>query len=139
MSFVALVATEPKEVEDPNMARRPANETEKDEVSDLKAEIAELRISLARKPRNDWSRVIQALTVVVSVSALIFAAGGWWTKTSAMETRLATLENVVQQVVKQQADQKTDSALLSQQVNQLLTITAKIEGATVVAPRGNSR
>jgi len=108
-----------------------------DDTDTMKAEIAELRIQLARRPRNDWSRVIQTATVAMSLAALIFAAGGWWTKTSAMESRISSLENIVQQVVKQQADQKTDSALLSQQVNQLLTIAARVEGATVVAPRNN--
>lgn len=105
------------------------------EVDDLKAEIAELKIAMARRPRTDWNRTIQFGIAALSFSALIFSAGGWWKRTDNIESRLSVLEDVVKTVVKTQSDQKTDSALQSAQINQMLTIVSKIEGATVVAPR----
>jgi hypothetical protein len=81
-----------------------------------------------RTPRNDWSRTWQAISVILSVAAIVFTAGVGWSKTTALEARVGNLENSLQQITAKQSDQSKDTAVLIQKVDQLSNIVAEIKG-----------
>jgi hypothetical protein len=90
-------------------------------------DLAEAIIS-KRSPRNDWSRTWQAISVILSVAAIVFTAGVGWSKTSALEARVGNLENQLQQITTKQADQSKDTAVLIQKVDQVSNSVAEIKG-----------
>ncbi len=81
-----------------------------------------------RTPRNDWSRTWQAISVILSVAAIVFTAGVGWSKTNALEARVGNLENSLQQITTKQSDQSKDTAVLIQKVDQLSNSVAEIKG-----------
>lgn len=73
---------------------------------------------------NPW----QAISVILSISAIVFAAGGTWYKTSALEARVGNLETQLQTITTKQADQSKDTAVLIQKVDQVNNSVAEIKG-----------
>lgn len=94
--------------------------------SRLEAKIQELMPR--RQPRTDWTRSVQLLVALISIAALVFAAGSWRGKSETVETRLTNVEVAVQQLIKQQADQKTDSAVMLQKIDQVVNTVSEIKG-----------
>lgn len=97
-------------------------------VDDADAEeIAEALIA-KRQPRSDWSRTWQAISVILSIGAIVFTVGAWWNKTSALEARVANLETQLQNITSKQSDQSRDAAVLLQKVDQISISVAEIKG-----------
>jgi len=105
------------------MAKR--TETEPSEFN--AEEIAEALIA-KRHIRSDWSRTWQAISVILSIGAIVFTVGAWWNKTSALEARVANLENQLQTITSKQSDQSRDAAVLLQKVDQISISVAEIKG-----------
>jgi hypothetical protein len=123
------LAFEPREEPEAMTAKRiaPLDAATVDALKDeIRNEVREL--FPRRAPRNDWSRLWQAMSVVMSVAALVFAAGGGWMKMSSLESRVNAVEIAVQQLVKQQADQKTDNAVMMQKLDQVSSTVSEIKG-----------
>lgn len=81
-----------------------------------------------RQPRSDWSRTWQAISVILSIGAIVFTVGAWWNKTSAIETRVANLESQLQTITNKQSDQSRDAAVLLQKIDQVNNSVAEIKG-----------
>ena len=101
-------------------------------IADLEDHITGLKLELEqsrrRNPRSDWSRTWQAVSVILSIAAIIFSAGIGWSKMSELQTRIVSLENVTQQLVKAQADQSKDTAVIISKVDAVSNSVSKIEG-----------
>ncbi len=96
--------------------------------SDIDSEDLAEALVARRTPRNDWSRTWQAISVILSVAAIVFTAGVGWSKTTALEARVGNLENSLQQITAKQSDQSKDTAVLIQKVDQLSNSVAEIKG-----------
>lgn len=96
--------------------------------SDIDSEELAEALVARRTPRNDWSRTWQAISVILSVAAIVFTAGVGWSKTTALEARVGNLENSLQQITAKQSDQSKDTAVLIQKVDQLSNSVAEIKG-----------
>ncbi len=96
--------------------------------SDIDSEELAEALVARRTPRNDWSRTWQAISVILSVAAIVFTAGVGWSKTTALEARVANLETSLQQITAKQSDQSKDTAVLIQKVDQLSNSVAEIKG-----------
>lgn len=126
----AALAFEPREESEPMTSKRTLPTLDPETIAALKNELrTEFQELFPRRaPRNDWSRLWQGMSVVMSVAALIFAAGGGWMKMSALEGRVTAVEVAIQQLVKQQADQKTDNAVMFQKLDQVSSTVSEIKG-----------
>lgn len=124
-------------------------------VSILEEEIKELKLNLEmakhRHPRTDWSRTWQSVSVLISICTLVFVLGSWWRQTDNLDKRITSveqsipgnlgqritgLESLVQQLVKQQSDQKTDSAIMLQQITSIAANVSEIKGAQTRSTSG---
>lgn len=97
-------------------------------ADDYEAETIAEALAAKRQPRSDWSRTWQAISVTLSIGAIVFTVGAWWNKTSALEARVANLETQLQTITSKQSDQSRDAAVLLQKVDQISISVAEIKG-----------
>jgi hypothetical protein len=98
------------------------------DVAEFNAEDIAEALAAKRHARSDWSRTWQAISVILSIGAIVFTVGAWWNKTSAIETRVANLESQLQTITNKQSDQSRDAAVLLQKVDQISISVAEIKG-----------
>jgi len=98
------------------------------DVAEFNAEDIVEALAAKRHARSDWSRTWQAISVLLSIGAIVFTVGAWWNKTSALEARVANLENQLQTITSKQSDQSRDAAVLIQKVDQISISVAEIKG-----------
>jgi len=99
-----------------------------DVVAEMNAEEIADALAAKRHSRSDWSRTWQAISVILSIAAVVFTAGVGWSKTSALDERVGKLEVQLQTITNKQSDQSRDAAVLLQKVDQISISVAEIKG-----------